>query len=81
MEQFNKGVSKDSEEYKYLMDKFPRESEDKIKKGIFVGPQLKELFHDPVFKLTNIEKTAWNAFENIRKNFSEVVRVQIMKMM
>jgi hypothetical protein len=33
----------------YLKNNFPRISDAKIKEGVFVGPQLRELIHDVKF--------------------------------
>ena len=37
-------MNKEGEVFEYLRQKFPRISETKIKEGIFVGPQVKQLF-------------------------------------
>ncbi|GBM28984.1 hypothetical protein AVEN_40741-1 [Araneus ventricosus] len=44
-------------------------SEEKIKEGIFVGPQLRQLMKDPVFesKLTKKEAAAWTSFKELAK--------------
>ena len=34
---------------KYLVEKFPRLSEAKIKEGFSVGPQIRKLFRDDMF--------------------------------
>jgi len=50
---------------------FPEIIEAKMKEGIFVGPQIKQLLKDQDFciKLNAVEKRAWKAFENICRNF------------
>ena len=35
--------------FQYLVEKFPRLSEAKIKEGVFVGPQIRRLFRDDMF--------------------------------
>ena len=35
--------------FKYLCEKFPRLIEAKIKQGVFVGPQIRELLKDDTF--------------------------------
>ena len=61
-----------------LRQKFPKISEAKIKKRIFIGPQIKQLFKDKHFstKLNSSEIKAWNVFKNICKNFlsNEIVK-------
>ena len=46
------------------MNKFPKISDAKIKEGIFVGPQIRELMLDKKFAATmdNHELTAWVQF-------------------
>lgn len=68
---FVKALDKEGSAFKYLKDKFPRISEAKIKEGIFVGPQIRQLFRDANFRqnLSDNESRAWNAFENVCSNF------------
>jgi hypothetical protein len=42
-----------------------------MEEGIFVVPQIKQIFEDQAFgtKLNAVERTAWNAFENVCRNF------------
>ncbi|UYV63750.1 hypothetical protein LAZ67_2005492 [Cordylochernes scorpioides] len=49
----------------------PSISETKIKEGIFVGPQIRELQQDGNFQnsLNEVEAAAWNSFRNVCKNF------------
>jgi hypothetical protein len=51
--------------YNYLRGKFPRLSDAKVKEGIFIGPQIRELFRDHQFDdiLHGDEKAAWESFE------------------
>ncbi|KAH9631061.1 hypothetical protein HF086_015046 [Spodoptera exigua] len=55
----------------YLKEKFPKISDAKIKEGIFVGPQIRELIKDSRFeeKLSDLEKSAWKSFKNVVSNF------------
>ena len=57
-------MNKEGEVFEYLRQKFPRISETKIKEGIFVGPQVKQLFQvaDLKNKLNAAERRAWDAF-------------------
>jgi hypothetical protein len=45
-----KATNKEGEGFGYLRQKFPLKSETKIKEGIFVGPQVKQLFQHPDLK-------------------------------
>ncbi|KAH9632283.1 hypothetical protein HF086_010208 [Spodoptera exigua] len=46
-------------------------SDAKIKEGIFVGPQIRELIKDSTFEenLSDLEKSAWKSFKNVVANF------------
>ncbi|GBM92845.1 hypothetical protein AVEN_72429-1 [Araneus ventricosus] len=57
--------------FQYLRLKFPKVSEAKIKEGIFVGPQIRQLMKSPVFerKLIKKEAAAWTSFKELAKNF------------
>jgi hypothetical protein len=49
-----------------------------MREGIFVGPQITQLFEDKDFstKLTSTERRAWKAFENVCRNFLDNERAQ-----
>jgi hypothetical protein len=68
---FVKSMDRPGSAFKYLAVKFPRLSEAKIKEGIFVGPQIRQLFRDEMFDslLQGDEKKAWNAFRLVSTNF------------
>jgi hypothetical protein len=57
----------------YLKHKFSRLSDAKIKEGIFVGPQIRELIKDKQFErqLNEVGKAAWQAFKYVMKSFLE----------
>lgn len=71
MKNFVKAMNKDGKGFQYLKTKFPRISETKLKEGIFVGPQIRELMKDTTFimKLQDAEKRAWSAFVEVCHNF------------
>lgn len=71
MKNFVKAINRDGEGFAHLRQKFPRLSEAKIKEGVFVGPQIRELFKDSAFRnsLGDTERRAWDAFANLSKNF------------
>jgi hypothetical protein len=56
--------------------KFPRLSEAKIKEGIFVGPQIRELTKDKTFDsiFNEVELEAWTAFEVVCGNFFGTIK-------
>lgn len=49
MKSFVKSMDPEGEGFRYLREKFPRISESKIKEGIFVGPQIRQLLEDNAF--------------------------------
>ena len=57
--------------FQYLVKKFPKISAAKLKEGIFVGPQIREVLRDTNFKnsLTDEENEAWQAFTWVCANF------------
>ena len=57
--------------FAFLHKKFPKISEAKLKKGTFVGPQIREVLKDPNFEktMTALEQRAWKAFEWLCVNF------------
>jgi hypothetical protein len=52
MKNFVKAMNRTGSAFKYLAEKFPRLSEAKIKEGVFVGPQIRKLFSDDMFRVT-----------------------------
>ena len=59
MKQFVKALNKEGAWFKYVQEKFPYMSE-KIKEGVFVGPQIRQLTQDAQFLsyMTDVEKKA-----------------------
>jgi len=71
--------------FEYVRNKFPNVSDAKIKEGIFIGPQIRELMQDKQFNedLNETERNAWLSFKRICKdslgnhkaaNYQEVVQ-------
>ena len=83
MKNFVKQLGKSkSEGFAFLCSKFPNISETKLKEGIFVGPQIREVLKDPNFEkeLTSIELDAWKAFKWLCGNFLGNKRSSSFKM-
>ena len=61
MKNFVKGMDKSGQRIKYLKTKF---SDAKLKEGVFIGPQIRELFKDGDFEsaLHGEDKDAWETF-------------------
>jgi len=54
-----------------VRNKFPNVSDAKIKEGIFIRPQIRELMQDKQFDedLNGTERNAWLSFKRICKDF------------
>ena len=55
----------------YLKNMFSMISHTKIKVGVFVGPQIKELIQDIKFddQLSEVEEAAWKSFKTVTITF------------
>jgi len=68
---FVKGMIKTGHGFEYVRNKFPNVNDAKIKEGIFIGPQIREMMQDEQFDedLNEIERNAWLSFKSICKDF------------
>ena len=57
--------------FEYVRNKFPNLSDAKIKEGIFIGPQIRELMQEKQFDedLNETQRNAWLSFKSICKDF------------
>lgn len=71
MKQFIKALPRGGPCFEYLKQKFPRLSTEKLKAGIFDGPQIRQLINDPQFmkSMNELESNAWCSFVEVVKNF------------
>jgi len=71
MKNFVKGMDKSGRGFQYVRNKIPNVSDAKIKEGIFIGPQIRELMQDKQFDedLNETERNAWLSFKRICKDF------------
>lgn len=71
MKNFVKALDRSSEAFMCLKELFPRISEAKLKEGIFVGPQIREVMKSEHFEnlLEGDEKAAWQAFKSVVAGF------------
>jgi len=67
MNNFVKGMDKTGPGVEYVRNRFPNVSDAKIKEGIFIGPQIRELMQGE--DLSETERNAWLSFKRICKNF------------
>ena len=56
--------------FEYVRNKFPNVSDAKVKEGIFIGPQIRELIQDKQFDedLNESKRNAWLSFKRIFKD-------------
>ena len=71
MKNFVKGIYKTGRGFQYVRNKFSNLSDSKIKEGIFIGPQIRELMQDKQFNedLNDTERNAWLSFKRVCKDF------------
>ena len=71
MKQFVKALEKDGDCFKYICMKFPGFIIEKLKTGIFDGPQIRKLMNDANFCnfMNPAELSGWTAFTNVVKIF------------
>jgi len=66
-----KAMNQEEAAFAYLQEKFPRLSEAKLKKDIFIGLQIRDLIKDECFDklFLGYEKAAWDSFKLVVKGF------------
>ena len=71
MKQFVKALNKEGSCFGYISSKFPGLSTEKLKAGIFDGPQIRQLINDSNFtnSMNEIESATWYSFVLVVKNF------------
>ena len=68
---FTKALDKEGDCFTDLCQAFPGLTMEKLKAGIFDGPQIRQIIRDPEFEnsMNEVELEAWKAFVLIVKNF------------
>ncbi|QQP52342.1 Uncharacterized protein FKW44_004467 [Caligus rogercresseyi] len=71
MKQFMRALDKDGRCFNYLCRAFPRLTSEKVKAGIFDGPQIRKLIKDTEFQnsMNTLECAAWKSFVQVVNNF------------
>jgi hypothetical protein len=71
MKNFVKAMNQEKAAFTYLKEMFPRLSEAKLKDGIFIGPQIRDVIKDEYLDkvLQGDEKAAWDSFKFVVKGF------------
>ena len=71
MKQFVKVLDKDGDCFNYIAKTFPGLSMEKLKPGIFDGPQIRKLMQDQTFtaRMALAEKAAWCSYVSVIREF------------
>ena len=71
MKQFVKALDKNGSCFLYLVENMPQLSIEKIKAGIFDGPQIRQLINDTAFlqSMNEVELKAWTLFVAVIEKF------------
>ena len=71
MKIFLKALDKDGDCFQYICKSFPSLSNEKLKSGIFDGPQIQQLMRDQKLcdSMNEVELAAWLSFVEVDKNF------------
>ena len=74
MKHFVKGMDKTSRRFQYVRNNFPNVIDVKIREGIFIVPQIRELMPDEQFDedLNETERNAWLSLKRICKDFLRI---------
>ena len=64
MKQFVKSLNKEGACFKYMQEKFPNLSAEKVREGVFVGSEIRKVTKDPQFvsTMTDVEKKSMAFF-------------------
>jgi hypothetical protein len=67
MKNFVKCADKTGRGFEYVRNNFPNVSDAKVKEGIFIGPEIRELMQERQFDevLNETERNAWLSFKRI----------------
>lgn len=71
IKQFVKALDTNGDCFKYICQTFPGLSTEKLKAGVFDGPQIRTLINNDDFTnhMTQVEVEAWISFVSVVKNF------------
>ena len=71
MKQFVMALNKEENYFEYICRTFPDLSNEKLKAGIFDGPQIRKLLKDTNFvnSMNSVEAATWNAFTEVVNKF------------
>ena len=83
MKNFVKGMDKTGRGYEYVRNEFSNASDAKIKEGISLGPQIRELIQDKQFDedLNETERNAWLSFRGFARASYEITKLRTIRML
>ena len=76
MKNFVKAHDREGHAFAYLRNKFPKLSEAKVRKKIFIDPLIRQFIHDAEFHRTLSFGAAWNTFKSVCTNFIGIHKVE-----
>jgi len=81
MKNFVNTMNQEETAFTYVREKFLRLSEAKLKEGIFIGHQIRDLIKDEYFDslLQGDENAAWDSFKFVVKGFLGNRRFKTMR--
>ena len=81
VKQFVKALDKGGDCFQYICKSFPSLSNEKLKAGIFDGPQIKQLMRNQKFcdSMNEVELAVWLSFVEVVKSFSGIYRADNYK--
>jgi hypothetical protein len=67
MKNYVKAMNKHGKGFEYLRENFPKFSDAKLKEGVFIERQIREIIDDDLFEhlLTETEKSLWLMFKAV----------------
>ena len=73
MQQFTKVLDQDDNCFKYFCKKFPSLTNEKMKAGVFHGPQIRQVLNDQqsILKMNKQERSAWEVFAEVNGKTSQ----------
>ncbi|GBO00134.1 hypothetical protein AVEN_243393-1 [Araneus ventricosus] len=82
MKQFVKALPKDDEYFKYICHQYQGLFEAKLKKGVFVGPDIRKMMKDEHFKtkMETNERKAWESFKLVSEEEGEIFHQDVKEM-
>jgi hypothetical protein len=81
MKNFFTTVNKYGKDFEYLREKFTKLGDDKLKEGMFIGLQIREIINGDLSEhlLTETEKSVWLKFKAVCLNFLGNVKTKNYK--